>query len=368
MTPLSQKAEYYAHRCFKTPLLDLAVGLGTSRKPNIKSKLLGNNSADEFFPRSTRSQTRSTDHVRERASRSRMPSSVGYMVAAVLTALALFLALWWMMVSGGDEAPWLPAGLAASVVLLVALSAREVVMRRAWTRYLLENGIQRPSRGSRDLHRPQKMSSSGHSSTLRLIQKNSAAADQSGSSPELHLDVAHLCQEYLNSADEALRTGTLGNEKDIALRAGRERVKSLHKHHLLVWTRNQSRVLTHEAQQKARMFEKIETANRALDCIDSALKIYPAELELNESRLAIREFIASVKVAHWVELAERSAFKHQYRRAIERYRDALYYLSQDAVKEEVRIAGTAKIESEIAKLQAGLRSRASDRAREPEAE
>ncbi|HEU4480047.1 MAG TPA: hypothetical protein VFR80_16135, partial [Pyrinomonadaceae bacterium] len=40
----------------------------------------------------------------------------------------------------GDEAPWISAGLAAGLVLLIALSAREVVMRRAWTRYLLEHG------------------------------------------------------------------------------------------------------------------------------------------------------------------------------------------------------------------------------------
>ena len=71
--------------------------------------------------------------------------------------------------------------------------------------------------------------------------------------------------------------------------------------------------------------------------------------------MALGEFIASVKVAHWMELAERSAFKRHYRRAIDRYRDALFYLNQDVVKEEVRIAGTAKIEGEIAKLQARLR-------------
>ena len=67
------------------------------------------------------------------------------------------------------------------------------------------------------------------------------------------------------------------------------------------------------------------------------------------------EFIVSVKVAHWVELAERSAFKGHYRRAIDRYRDALFYLNQDIVKEEVRIAGTEKIEREIAKLKTRLR-------------
>lgn len=286
-----------------------------------------------------------------------MPSSTGYMVVAVIVALGLFLALWWLLVSGGDEAPWLPAGLAASVVLLVALSAREVVMRRAWTRYLLEHGIQRNSkRGSRESQK-RGLSASAHSAALRAIQKRSAAADMPGAVPEVHLDVAQLCQDYLSSTDEALRSGSFGSEKGIALRAGQERIRTLHKHHLLTWARDYSRALTWEAQQRSRTWDKIETASKALECIDSALRLYPNELELNESKGAIREFIASVKVAHWVELAERSAFKKQYRRAIDRYRDALYYLNGDEVKEEVRIAGTKRIERQIDELRARLRAR-----------
>jgi hypothetical protein len=288
-----------------------------------------------------------------------MPSSTGYLISAIVISVALFFGLWWILVSGGDEAPWLPAGLAASVVLLVALSAREVVMRRAWTRYLLENGIgeKSPSR-SREGGRSQKkgFSASMHSAALRAIQKQSTAADRPGSTPEMHLDVAQLCHDYLASSDEAIRSGSFGSEKGIALRAGQERVRALHRHHLLTWARGQSQLLTHEAQQRARTFDKIETATRALDCIDSALRIYPDETELNESRVAIGEFIASVKVAHWVELAERSAFKGQYRRAIDRYRDALFYLNQDVVKQEVRLAGTEKIEREIEKLKERLRS------------
>ena len=62
-----------------------------------------------------------------------------------------------------------------------------------------------------------------------------------------------------------------------------------------------------------------------------------------------------MKVAHWVELAERSAFKGHYRRAIDRYRDALFYLNQDIVKQDVRMAGTEKIEREIEKLKTRLR-------------
>ncbi len=171
----------------------------------------------------------------------------------------------------------------------------------------------------------------------------------------MHLDVAHMCQDYLTSTDEAIRSGSYGSEKGIAIRAGQERVRALHRHHLLTWARGQSQALTHEAQQRARTFDKIETATRAIDCIESVLRIYPDEAELNESRIALGEFIASVKVAHWVELAERSAFKGHYRRAIDRYRDALFYLNQDKVKEEVRIAGTEKIEREIAQLKKRLR-------------
>ena len=313
---------------------------------------MGNNSADQFFPRGPRPPSRAP-------ARARMPSSTGYLVSAIVIAVGLFCGLWWILVSGGDEAPWLPAGLAASVVLLVALSAREVVMRRAWTRYLLENGIsQKPSsRSSRESSRSQKraFSASLHSAAMRAIHKQSSVADAPGSTPEMHLDVAHLCQDYLASTDEAIRSGNYGSEKGIAIRAGQERVRALHRHHLLTWARGQSQALTHEAQQRARTFDKIETATRAIDCIDAALRVYPDEAELSESRVALGEFIASVKVAHWVELAERSAFKGHYRRAIDRYRDALFYLNQDVVKEEVRLAGTEKIEGEIAKLKARLR-------------
>ena len=287
-----------------------------------------------------------------------MPSSTGYLISAVVVSVGLFFGLWWILVRGGDEAPWLPAGLAASVVLLVAFSAREVVMRRAWTRYLLENGIReksssRPRASSRSQKRG--FSASVHSAALRAIQKQSTAADAQGATPEMHMEVAQLCHDYLSHTDEAIRSRSFGSEKGIAIRAGQDRVRALHKHHLLTWARGHSRALLHEAQQRARTFDKIETATRALDCVDSAARIYPEEAELRESKVAIGEFIASVKVAHWVELAERSAFKGHYRRAIDRYRDALFYLNQDVVKADMRATGTEKIEREIEKLKGRLK-------------
>lgn len=286
-----------------------------------------------------------------------MPSSTGYMIAAVAAAIALFFALWWMLIVGGDEAPWVPAGLAASVVLLVALSAREVVMRRAWTRYLLENSVaEGGARGSDKRHSSKKTySTSIHAAALATIQKQSAEAE-TAISPDSHLDVFRLCRNYLESTEEALRANNLPPEKRNAMRAGQERVRSLEKHHLLTWARDSSRVLTHDAQQRVRVSDKIETANRAVECLDSALRVFPEEHELNESKLAIREFIASVKVAHWVELAERAAFKGHYRRAIDRYKDALFYLERESVKDDVRMAGAERISREIDVLRSRLKS------------
>ncbi len=286
------------------------------------------------------------------------------MIAAGAAAIALFFALWWMLVVGGDEAPWVPAGLAASVVLLVALSAREVVMRRAWTRYLLENSV--PEGGTRvrsDKRNSSKKtySTSLHVAALATIQKQSAAAE-TAPAPDSHLDVFHLCQNYLESTEEAFRATNLPPEKRNALRAGQERVRTLGKHHLLTWARDSSRTLTHEAQKRVRVSDKIETANRAVECLDSALKAFPEEHELNESKLAIREFIASVRVAHWVELAERAAFKGHYRRAIDRYKDALFYLERESFKEDVRVSGEERIGREIEVLRLRLKSR--DRAPE----
>lgn len=282
------------------------------------------------------------------------------MVAAAATAAALFFILWWMLQSSGDENPWVPAGLAASVVMLVAVSAREVVMRRAWTRYVLEQdkhserGGEMRKAGSRTID---MQSRSVHAAVLRALQRQSAAADAAGALPEAHLEAYHLCEDYLASTNRALSSARLRPEHRLALRGGQERVRALQRHHLLTWARRAARAYTREAQQRGRLTEKIEMANRALDCIDSALKVYPEEVELHESARAVREFMTSVRVAHWVELAERAAFKGQHRRAIDRYRNALFYLKREEMDDENRRRTAERIGQEIEIIKAQLSQR-----------
>ncbi|HEV7843802.1 MAG TPA: hypothetical protein VGO69_08885, partial [Pyrinomonadaceae bacterium] len=166
----------------------------------------------------------------------------------------------------------------------------------------------------------------------------------------------HSCKDFISGTDESLRSSNLSAESRVTLRAGQERARSLQKHHLLIWARGSTRSLTHEAQRRARVWDKIETAQRALEVVETALKFYPDEAELHESKSAVRDFISSVKVAHWIELAERAAFKGYYTRAIDRYRDALFYLSRESLKEETRLETAERISREIELLRARLKT------------
>lgn len=249
------------------------------------------------------------------------------MVVAAAAAAALFFVLWWMLQA--EESPWVPAGLAASVVMLVAAFARLLVSRRIGNQQL-NSSRETHERPARRPTLDEVMHSTGrHAATLRALHRQSAAADEKETA-QAHREVYELCSEYLNGAERALLSPTLQADGRIALRGGQERVRELQKHHLLIWARTSARALTHEAQQRVRLHEKLETANRALDCIDQALKLYPDEAELRSSAQAVNEFIASSRLAHWIELAERAAFKGYFQRAIDCYRDALYYLQRDS--------------------------------------
>lgn len=250
------------------------------------------------------------------------------MIAAAAAAAALFFVLWWMLQA--EESPWVPAGLAASVVMLVAAFARLLVARRVRNQHKFATHHSHEHAARRPMLNEVMHSTSRHAAALRALQRQSLVVDENDAA-EGHHQVYELCAEYLSGAERALQSPALQTDARVALRAGQERVRELQKHHLLTWARHSARALTHEAQQRARLYEKIETANRALDCIDQALKIYPGDQQLTVSAHAVQEFITSSRVAHWVELAERAAFKGYFQRAIDCYRDALYYLGRDSL-------------------------------------
>jgi hypothetical protein len=297
-----------------------------------------------------------------------MPSTAGYMAVAGGLSVALFWGIWFLLRTDGvDEAPWLPAGLAAGFVILVAAAAREIVMRRAWARYTREmelvmgaGEVTRPALKPKPVVAASRSGMQAQVAALRNLQQRLAELDSTNTPPEAHLEAYRLCEQHLAATDDVLRTPGGAAEMRVALRSGQERVRALQRKHLLAWARGEATRLTQEAQRRVRHSDKIETAQLALGILDEALRIYPDEQELRDSLVAVRNFVASVKVGQWVEMAERAAFRGLYARAIARYRDALFYLSRADMSEDAREGAAARIQREIEMLRARIKTTDAD--------
>jgi tetratricopeptide (TPR) repeat protein len=280
-----------------------------------------------------------------------LPAPAYYILAVAISAAIFFLV--WGILHEGEEMPWIPAGILASITIASAVVAREFFLRRARNQFLraqkrLDYNLKSAAQHkSKDSH---KLTIEQNAAILRNIERKSEAAKVLGKLPDAHWEVFEICNEYLQITERELQTVGVGSPRLPALRLGREKIQELHRFHLLTWAAVETKTLTQEARIRATIAEKLETAQKALAILDSALEFYPDEAELTESATAVEEFIASIKISHWIEQAERSAFKGNYKRAISHYRDALFYLARENVRNEERELIAEKINAEIVKL------------------
>lgn len=283
-----------------------------------------------------------------------LPASNYYILAAAAT-IAVFFLIWGILHEGNDEMPWVGAGIGASIVLAGAVFLREVVLRNARRRFLIEqrrldSNIDNLVVNQNVSRSQKKLSLEQNAAIIKEIKRKSEAASVLGNLSEGHFEVFEMCQEYLALNARELQNVGVGSPRLAALRRGREIVSGLHRYHLLQWTEIQAKGLTRDAKNQVSYAEKLETAQKALTIIDSALQFYPQELNLQESEAALKDFVASIKVSHWIEQAERSAFKGNYKRAISHYRDALFFLGRENVKNEEKDLIAQQINSEIEKI------------------
>lgn len=262
-----------------------------------------------------------------------LPASNYYILAAAV-AIASFFLIWGILHDGDDDAPWIPAGVGASVILIGAVFLREIVLRKARNRYLLVQKRLDFTLDTATLHTKnsaveKKLSLEENAEILRQIQKKSDAAKVLMKLSDGHQEVFELCREYLEINRKELEKVGAGSPRLGGLLRSKEFVKDLHKFHLMAWAEIETRQLTQDAKNRVTMTEKTETAQKALGVIQTALQYYPDERRLIESEAAISEFVTSIRVSHFVEQAERSAFKGNYKRAVSHYKDALFFLARE---------------------------------------
>lgn len=283
-----------------------------------------------------------------------LPASNYYILAAA-ASIAFFFLVWGILNEGEEEAPWIPAGIGASIVLGGAVFLREVVLKKAQKKYLhaqrqLDFNLNKIPLSTGANKAENKFTIEKNAHLVKSIQQKSEAARLLGKLPDVHWEVFEVCNEYLSINKRELETVGVGSPRLAALRRGKEVVAQLHKFHLLAWAEIESKSLTLDAKNQGRFSERLKDAQKALSVLESALRFYPDEVQLIESEAAIKEFVVSIKISHSIEQAERAKFKENYKRAVSLYRDALFSLARENVKSEERELLAEKINREIEQI------------------
>lgn len=281
--------------------------------------------------------------------------ALSFYILTIAIAIAIFFLVWGVLLEGGEEAPWIIAGMSASFVLGGAVFLREVILRNRRRRYLraerqLDYNLNNVSPNAGFAHSSFKLGLKKNAAMIEKIKRKSEAARVLNQLPDGHWEVFELCNEYLSINKIQLETVGIGSPRLAGLRRGREIAEALHKYHLLNWVAIESKYLTKEAKNQIAIAEKIELSQRALLAIDSALEFYPDDETLTDSRIAVNEFVATIKISHWIERAERQTFKKNYQQAISLYRDALFYLARENFQTSEKELIADKIHTEIGKI------------------
>lgn len=261
-------------------------------------------------------------------------SSVNYYILTLGITIVSFFIIWGVLHALEEEMPWITAGIASGLILILAVVLREFVFKRAYQKTLLaqrrlDHNINVVYRQTVSNVSSDRLTLERNTEIVREIEDKSKKARAIGNVSELHFEVFELCNEYLRKSNRELEGIHKSSPRYIAIKRGQSELRSLHKFHLLSWASIESQFYVQTAKVQAALNDKIESAHRALTIIDTATQFYPDEENLLQSNEVIKDFIVTIKVTHWIEQAEKSAFKGHYQRAINQYRDALFFLARE---------------------------------------
>ncbi len=283
-----------------------------------------------------------------------LPAS-NYYVLAFAIGLAFFFLMWGILHDGGDETPWITAGIGFSILIVGAVILRELILRRTRNRYLAQERqfdrqlVEVYNRIS-DGNRPEKLTLERNDRLISDIKRKSDAAKVLNRFADAHREVFEICDQYLLINKRETRTVGPGSPRLKALRKGKASVSRYHRFHLLQWAQIETRNITQDVAGLHKTSEKVAALQNALAVIDASLEFYPDELSLIESHSVLSEMLTSVRVSHFVEKAERAAFKGEHKQAISQYRDALFYLGRDNIRSDQRDGAAERINFEIDRL------------------
>lgn len=283
-----------------------------------------------------------------------LPASTYYFLT-IAVAIAIFFLVWAILAEAKEENPWIAAGLISSTSMIIAIVVREVILRhRRNSIFLAQKRLDKtvlsvgvPFR--RD--ETNKLTIERNAILLSEIARKSEAAKVLGQFSESHREVFELCAQYIAVATKELPTVGVGSPRLAAIQRGRAKVESLHQEHMLRWAEIEIRnnISSEDAERIPR---RLGGAKKALSAAMTALEHYPDNEDLLTSRLAIEDFIDSMRIAEAVQKAERAEVRGDLDKALEGYAEAkrLMQKNPQKVEEDAQLLRiTARIEQILTK-------------------
>jgi hypothetical protein len=281
-----------------------------------------------------------------------LPAS-NYYILSVAFTIALFFLIWGILQDSGEPTPFIPAGVAAAVILAAAVLLREVILRNARARYLnTQRQLERNLLYAR-AHVPHggpKLTLERNAAIIKEIKIKSDAARVLNGLPEAHREVFDMCEEYLAAANRELPTVNPGSPRIAALRKGTRSITEVHHYHLLRWAEMQSQAHTMEAKSRTRVSQKLEAVEEAISVINFALQYYPFDEDLLGSERVLRDLVASIELGHILEKADKAVEKGNKQRALVHYKNALSHIKKHAALQTEAADTVDMINREVARL------------------
>ncbi|HQU93543.1 MAG TPA: hypothetical protein PLK77_14655 [Pyrinomonadaceae bacterium] len=275
-----------------------------------------------------------------------LPASTYYFLMTAV-AIAVFFLVWAILAEAKEENPWIAAGLVASTSMIAAIVVREVILRhRRHAIFLAQKRLDRsvlsipvPVRQEE----PNKLTLERNAILLGEITRKSEAAKVLGHFPESHREVFELCAQYISVATKELPNIGVGSPRLAAIQRGRAKVESLHKEHMLRWAEIEIRSSIASVEDE-RFSSKLDRAKKALRVAVVALESYPDNSDLINSRLAIEDFILSMRIGQAVQRAERAEGRGELEKALDGFIEAKRLMQKRPFPLDEEEKVTAKIE------------------------
>jgi len=97
---------------------------------------------------------------------------------------------------------------------------------------------------------------------------------------------------------------------------------------------------------------QITQASKALEKIEEGKKLLKSPQELDSLKMKVKAFVHTTQLNAYIEAAQKAEFKGQTKKAIDQYQEALYFIKNDDIDNDLQAEEIARFEKKISDLNA----------------